>query len=81
MQGLCKYKEIFGKPNTGIHSYRLFNLALVDIAQTLLAVCAFSVYFKFSFWYTLVIAIIIMVISHRLFCVRTTTDKWLFPNG
>jgi len=81
MRGLCKYKDIFGKPNTGIHSYRLFDLALVDIAVTLLAVYAISLYFDFSFWYTLAVILIIMVISHRLFCVRTTTDKWLFPNG
>jgi len=81
MQGLCKYKNIFGKPNTGVHSYKLFDLAIVDIAVTLLAVYAISLYFDFSFWYTLAVTFIIMVISHRLFCVRTTTDKWLFPNG
>jgi len=40
MQGLCKYKNIFGKPNTGVHSYKLFDLAIVDIAVTLLAVYA-----------------------------------------
>lgn len=80
MQGLCKYKDIFGKPNTGVHSYRLFDFAIVDIAVTLLTVYAISVYFDFSFWYTLVVAFIVMVVSHRLFCVRSTTDKWLFPN-
>ena len=26
--------EIFGKPNEGIHSYRLFNIAIVDVIMT-----------------------------------------------
>jgi len=81
MQGLCQYKDIIGKPNTGLrHQFRFFDIAVLDTIVTLLAVYAISVYFDFSFWYTLVVVFIIMVISHRLFCVRSTTDRWLFPN-
>lgn len=28
---LCEYKDIFGIPNEGVHSYRLFNIAIVDV--------------------------------------------------
>ena len=34
---LCKYRHIFGKENTGIHSIRLFNIAIVDLTLTILA--------------------------------------------
>ena len=33
----CPFKEystIFGKPNEGIHSYRIFDLAIMDIIFT-----------------------------------------------
>ena len=26
---LCQYKNIFGEINTGVHSYRLFNIAII----------------------------------------------------
>jgi hypothetical protein len=32
---LCKYRDIFGKVGTGVHSLRLFNLAVVDTLLTL----------------------------------------------
>ena len=35
--GLCKYKDIFGKPNEGVHKYRLFNIAIVDMSFTIIA--------------------------------------------
>jgi hypothetical protein len=33
---LCKYKDIFGKPGTGVHAHRVFGLASVDVALTVL---------------------------------------------
>jgi hypothetical protein len=32
---LCKYKDIFGIPGKGVHSYRFFNIAIVDVFLTL----------------------------------------------
>jgi hypothetical protein len=26
----CKYKNIFGEEGKGVHSYRIFNIAIVD---------------------------------------------------
>ena len=76
---LCKYKNIFGNPNEGIHSYRIFNLAIADILMTIFAAVLISFYFKKSFLLTLIVLFIIGIILHRLFCVRTTVDKLLFP--
>ena len=31
---LCKYKDALGKPNVGIHSYQIFNIAIADVIMT-----------------------------------------------
>jgi hypothetical protein len=78
---LCKYKNIIGEPNTGLRKkYRVFDVAIIDTVTTLLFVWAVSYFSGYPFVYTLVITFVIMVISHRMFCVRTTTDRWLFPD-
>ena len=33
---LCKYKDILGKVGQGVHSYRLFGIAIVDVLLTIL---------------------------------------------
>jgi len=80
MVDLCKYKDIIGKPNTGLrHKYRLFDFAVIDISVTILAGFLLSWFFKWNLWYTLGGIFLLGVISHRIFCVRTTVDKLLFP--
>ena len=37
MIDLCKYKDILGKPGQGVHSYRIFNIAIVDVILTISA--------------------------------------------
>ena len=32
---LSEYKDIFGAPNTGVHSYRVFDVAIVDLVLTI----------------------------------------------
>jgi hypothetical protein len=75
---LCKYKNIFGKPNEGVHSYRVFNIAIVDVLMTIFGAFLISYFFKVSFLYTTIILFILGIILHKLFCVRTTVDKILF---
>lgn len=76
----CEYKNIFGEPNKNLHSYRIFNLAIVDVGLTIIVAYILSSIFKLSFIYTLIIFFVSGIILHRLFCVRTTVDKLLFPN-
>ena len=77
---LCKYKNILGEPDKGIHSYRLFGLAIADVLMTIIAAFVISYLNKYSFFYTLLFLFTLGIILHRLFCVRTTIDKLLFPN-
>lgn len=75
---LCQYKNLFGEPNTGLHRYRLFNIALVDLGLTVLAAWLISWFFRVNFWITLLVLLVLGVVAHRVFCVRTTVDKLLF---
>ena len=77
---LCQYKNIFGRPREGAHAYRLFDIAVVDVAATVVVAFIIARLFGLSFWKSLVACFLIGVISHRAFCVRTTVDKILFPN-
>lgn len=86
MSNLCKYSDRLGKPMEGIHSYRIFNIAIVDLALTV--VFSYIIYYlfnklfhwKISFWIYLVIILVIGIFAHRIFCVKTTVDKLLFPS-
>jgi hypothetical protein len=78
--GLCSYKDIFGLPREGAHAYRIFDIAVVDVAATVFVAFIIARLFGLSFWKSLVVLFIVGILSHRIFCVRTTVDKWVFPN-
>jgi len=76
---LCDYKNIFGKVGEGIHSYRIFDIAIVDLIFTIIAAYIIYSYFPTnSYFLILTILFIIGIILHRIFCVRTTIDKLFF---
>ena len=75
---LCKYKDMFGKPNTGVHKHRLLDIAIVDVGMTVGAAYALHKVYKFNFMNTLIILFLLGILAHRAFCVRTTVDKLLF---
>jgi len=76
---LCQYKDIFGHPREGAHAYRIFDIAVVDVAATVVVAYVIARVVGFAFWKSLVALFIVGIISHRAFCVRTTVDKWVFP--
>jgi len=75
----CQYKNIFGEPGTGAHKYRLGGFAIVDVLLTILAAFLFSYLTNVEFWKCVVGGFLLGIVAHRLFCVRTTVDKLLFP--
>ena len=77
--GLCKYKDIFGRPKEGGHSYRIFNIAIMDVVFTIVGAIIFSWLFNIAMWKSIVGLFLLGIFFHRLFCVRTTIDKVLFP--
>ncbi len=75
----CEYSNIFGKPGEGIHSIRLFNIAIIDVIFTIFAVYLINLWTGGNnFILILIVLIVCGIIFHRLFCVRTTVDKLLF---
>jgi hypothetical protein len=80
MNGLCKYKDALGNPGKGIHSYRFMGVAIADVIMTLIGAFLISYYTGYSFLNVSIFLFILGIILHRLFCVRTTIDKLLFPN-
>ena len=81
MSSFCPFKqfsEIFGRPNEGVHSYRFFNLAIVDVIGTIVIAYIIAKIFNLNPWITIIIAFIIGIILHRLFCVNTTINKLIF---
>ena len=87
MFGLCEseLKKVLDKNlgivNTGIHSYRIFNIAYMDVIIVLLSAIWIAWAMKWSYTKTIIGVFISGIIVHRMFCVRTTVDKWLFPNA
>ena len=75
---LCKYKNMFGKPNEGIRKYRLFDIALMDTAVVIFIGIIISYFTGYNIWFVLAVLFISGIIAHRLFCVRTGLDKKLF---
>jgi hypothetical protein len=72
---LCKYKNIFGIPNQGVHKHRVFGYAIVDIIFTIIGAWFFSWLFKVKFWISLVGLFVVGEILHAIFCVETAFIK------
>jgi len=86
---LCKYKNLFGELNTGVHSYRVFDIAIFDVLATVIFGFIFHqiVIIRLlnirkncvaSFFIVLIVLFALGILLHRLFCVRSTVDKMLF---
>lgn len=76
---LCAYRNLFGKVGEGVHSYRIANIAVVDVLLTIMG--AYLLHFLFPAYKVLHILIFLFllgIVLHRIFCVRTTVDRLLF---
>ena len=75
---LCPYKYFFGEPKKGVHEYRIFDIAMVDLLSTFLVSYLLSQYFNKDFYEVTIALLLLGIIMHRIFCMRTTIDKILF---
>lgn len=74
----CQYKNLFGEPGKGVHAYRLFDIAIVDVVLTVLLGIVITRVFSLSLIYTLIGLFLLSIVMHRMFCVRTKVDRFLF---
>jgi hypothetical protein len=79
---LCQYKNILGKVGEGVHSYRIFNIAIVDVVLTVIGAYLLHKYVKifkkYKFYQVLISLFVLAIILHKIFCVETTINKLLF---
>ena len=45
---LCKYANALGEPGKGVHSIRVFNIAVVDVLFTIILALVFALFFKYA---------------------------------
>lgn len=76
----CQYKNSLGIPHQGIHSHRFMGLAILDVIGTFVGGLLIAYLFKLSYFWTCISLFVLGIFLHRLFCVRTTIDKILFPS-
>ncbi len=74
---LCKQKNLLGKPNKGFHKH-VFGIAIFDLLATILVAVLLSWWKKWNFFIVFLILMIIAIIVHRIFCVNTTINKFIF---
>jgi len=60
--------------------FHVFGFAIVDVVLTLLGGWAIAYYMKWPIPLTIFGTFVLGIIAHRVFHVRTTIDKFLFPH-
>lgn len=73
-------KKLFGEPGKGIHSYRIYNIAYVDVILTFIGAFVIQKVFfpKTKYMKVLLFLFLLGIFLHRLFDVKTTIDTLLF---
>jgi len=72
-----KYKDLFGKPGTGVHKYKILNINIVDNLVTIVGcVC---LYFVSNIPFDLIVIFVYLLglLFHYLFGVQTESMKYL----
>lgn len=76
-----QFKNSLGEPGKGIHKH-FMGVAVADVLMTIIAAYVFHlIYPKYSFLFYCVMLFVAGIVMHRLFGVRTTVDRLLFPNA
>jgi len=76
----CQYKNSLGIPGQGVHTH-FMGIAWRDTLATIVGGLVLALIFKFNILYTILALFVLGILLHRLFCVRTTADKFLFPEN
>lgn len=76
---LCRYRDLFGQPGSGVHSYRLGPFAAVDLLLTLVAGFLLSYALDWSLWVSTSALFVLGIFMHWLFCVDTAFMTLFLP--
>ena len=73
-------RNLIGTVNKGVHKYKIFNIAIFDVIVTIISAKILSILFKKYFILILFSLLKLSIVVHRLYGVRTTVDRYLFPS-
>lgn len=71
------YSDILGKPNTGIHSVRFLNTAIIDYILTILLAIFLTWLTDIPLVLTTIFCFLLGILFHVLFGVKTNTTEYL----
>ena len=74
----CAYKYALGVPGEGVHSTRFLGTALFDYIGTILGAMLLSKVTGIPLVLTTIGLLVLGIILHMVFCLRTGTEVWLF---
>jgi len=75
-----KFKNALGIPKRGVHSYRILGTAAVDYVLTLMAAFVTSYSLSIPLVLTTIVWLMLGILLHILFGVKTNTLKYLDIN-
>lgn len=61
-------------PREGIHAYRIFDIAIIDVILTIIAAVAIS---RKHFIVVFIILVVLSIIIHTILKIKTRTNTWL----
>jgi hypothetical protein len=74
---LCKYKDLLGKPGTGLHKYRFLGMAVVDWILTAVLAWSIAWWRGWNFLETFLGVFLVGELLHVLFCVPTAFLEYM----
>ena len=75
---LCQYKDVLGVPGTGLHSVRIFDVAILDFAGVFVLAWLMSKATGLRYLLSWLVVFLFVIGIHRAFCVNTTVNKAIF---
>ena len=72
-----KFRDIFGKPNTGIHKIKLGDTSIIDYLATIIGAMIISYYTDIPLVIMTIIILLLGILFHILFGVNTSSLKYL----
>ena len=73
----CPYKDMFGVPGQGVHSYRFLDTAIVDYVLTIALAAVVTKFTGMPFVLSTILMFVLGIVLHAVFCVSTNTTKYL----
>ena len=76
IMNLCKYKNIFGVPGTGVHAWKFEGTSLFDYFATIILAMITTKITKVPLVITTIVMFLLGIFLHYIFCVPTQAIKY-----